>query len=306
MPAPAGPTLLVLAAGLGTRFGGLKQCAPVGPDGQTLLDYAVFDAHRAGFGRAVFVLRESFAAEFMARARQRYGRALAVDAVLQDPDDLPDGLGRPPQRERPWGTAHAVLAARAAIDGPFGVVNADDFYGADAYRRVAAFFAAPTPPGRPRWCMVGYTLAQTLSEHGGVNRGICVAAGDRLQAVQELREIRRDADGACHGIDPDGARRPLDPGAIASMNFWGFTPAVFAPMQRGFADFLRRPGLRADAECYIPEVIDTLVRTGEADCHVLHTDSRWFGVTYPQDIEATAACLRELTDQGRYPRTLWP
>ena len=308
--AAAGPTLLVLAAGLGSRFGGLKQLAPLGPAGETLLDYAVFDAHRAGFSRVVFVLREDFAAEFMARARPRYGERLAVDAVLQRLDDLPDGSALPPQRRKPWGTTHAVLAARDAIDGPFAVVNADDFYGRDAYRRVATFLAdaalagasdAPLPA-----CMVGYRLDHTLSDSGGVNRGICAVRGPYLQSVQEHRDIVADGPGRCRGLDLAGTRVPIDADAVASMNFWGLTPAVFGPMQRGFAQFLRGPGTRDDAECYIPSVVDTLIRSEEAHCCVLPTDSHWFGVTYPQDAAGTAARLRQLTDDGTYPHPLWP
>ena len=300
----------MLAAGLGSRFGGLKQLAPLGPAGETLLDYAVFDAHRAGFSRVVFVLREDFAAEFMARARPRYGERLAVDAVLQRLDDLPDGSALPPQRRKPWGTTHAVLAARDAIDGPFAVVNADDFYGRDAYRRVATFLAdaalagasgAPLPA-----CMVGYRLDHTLSDSGGVNRGICAVRGPYLQSVQEHRDIVADGPGRCRGLDLAGTRVPIDADAVASMNFWGFTPAVFGPMQRGFEQFLRGPGTRDDAECYIPSVIDTLIRTDEAHCSVLPTDSHWFGVTYPQDAAGTAARLRQLTDDGTYPHPLWP
>lgn len=302
----------MLAAGLGSRFGGLKQCAPMGPAGETLLDYAVFDAHLAGFSRVVFVLREDFAAEFMARARPRYGTRLRVDAVLQRPDDLPAGFALPPRRHKPWGTTHAVLAARDAIEGPFGVVNADDFYGRDAYRRVAAFLTTPgggshDPGDLPlSLCMVGYPLDHTLSDNGGVNRGICSLRDDHLVSVQEHRDIVAEGPGRCCGLTLAGERVPLPAGAVASMNFWGFPPAVFGPMQSGFAEFLQANGHRDDAECYIPSVVDTLIRTGDARCRVLPTDSRWFGVTYPQDATVTARRLQALTDDGTYPHTLWP
>lgn len=299
----------MLAAGLGSRFGGLKQCAPMGPAGETLLDYAVLDAHRAGFSRVVFVLREDFAAEFMARARARYAARLPVDAVLQRPDDLPAGFARPTQRRKPWGTTHAVLAARDAIDGPFAVVNADDFYGRDAYCRVAAHLTSPplVAAGAPLpLCMVGYPLDHTLSDSGGVNRGICELRGEHLVSVQEHRDIVADGPGLCSGLNLAGERVPLAADAVASMNFWGFPPTVFGPMRRGFAAFLQQHGHRDDAECYIPSVVDTLIRSGEAHCRVLPTDGRWFGVTYPQDAAVTARRLHELTEDGTYPHTLWP
>ncbi|HET9822159.1 MAG TPA: NTP transferase domain-containing protein [Burkholderiaceae bacterium] len=309
--AAAGPTLLVLAAGLGSRFGSLKQSAPMGPGGQTLVDYAVFDAYRAGFARVVFVLGASFAEEFTARAVARYGTALRVDCVLQRPDDLPAAFAPPAGRHRPWGTTHAVLAARDVLDGPFGVINADDFYGRDAYGRVAAFFAGPAAaspvPGAPaHWCMVGYRLDRTLSDHGGVNRGICMQREGRLVSVEEHRDIVAEGPGRCRGLNARGERVAIAGSALASMNFWGFTPDVFEPMQRCFADFLRQHGHRDDAECYIPSVVDTLVRTGQADCRILPTDAPWFGVTYAQDTAGTARRLHELAGDGTYPHALWP
>ena len=305
------PILLVLAAGLGSRFGGLKQSAPIGPDGQTLIDYAVFDAHRAGFRRVVFVLGEAFAAPFMARAIARYGGVMRVDVALQRPDDLPDAFRPPATRRKPWGTAHAVLAARHLLDAPFGVVNADDFYGREAYRLVAAFLSdhgrtARASSGMGHYCMVGYRMERTLSAHGGVNRGLCRQRDQRLTAVEELRDIVSDGPGRCSGIDLRGERVPVAGDAIASMNFWGFTPDVVGPMRDRFAEFLRRHGHRDDAECYIPSVVDTLVRTGRADCRILPTEAPWFGVTYAQDSAVTAQRLQELTDDGTYPRTLWP
>lgn len=306
-----GPTLLVLAAGLGSRFGALKQCAPVGSGGQTLLDYAVFDACRAGFDRVVFVLRESFAQDFMARAVARYGASMRVDAVLQRQGDLPSGFVAPPGRVKPWGTAHAVLAARPVLNGPFGVINADDFYGVDAYRHVAAFFADATWHPQPadataHFCMVGYRLDQTLSDNGGVNRGICKHQAYLLDSVEEYREIAALAPGRCTGVNLRGERVALAGDAMASMNFWGFTPAVFGALERAFVVFLREHGHRDDAECYIPTAVDTLVRTRQADCRILPTAAPWFGVTYPQDAAGTARRLLELTEDGSYPRVLWP
>jgi MobA-like NTP transferase domain len=308
-----GPALLVLAAGMGSRFGGLKQCEPVGPMGQTLLDYAVFDALRAGFERVVFVIREDFADAFEAGVAQRYRARLRVDCVCQRLDDLPDGLSPPRGRSKPWGTAHAVLTAREVIDEPFAVINADDFYGSQAYREVARFFAAADagahargPDAGDHYCMVGYAIERTLSDSGGVNRGLCLADDGLLAGVQELRDIVADDQGRCSGVDLHGQRVAVARGAVASLNFWGFTPRVFEPMQRHFAEFLRRHGDDPAAECYIPSVVDALIRVQRADCRVLRTQDEWFGMTYPQDKPECARRLRALADDGTYPNLLWP
>ncbi len=309
-----GLTLLVLAAGMGSRFGGLKQFEPVGPMGQTLLDYSVFDALRAGFGRLVFVVREDFANAFEAGVARRYRAQLRVDWVCQRLDDLPDGLAPPPGRSKPWGTTHAVLAARDVIDEPFAVINADDFYGRQAYCQVARFFAAANTrsPGRDphdaldHCCMVGYALTQTLSDSGGVNRGLCLDDGGLLTSVQELRDIVADHHGHCTGIDLRGQRVSVARDAVASMNFWGFPPTVFEPMQRHFAEFLRRHGDEPAAECYIPSVVDALICAQRADCTILRTPDRWFGMTYPQDKLECVRRLRELADDGTYPSLPWP
>lgn len=304
---PQPPTLLVLAAGMGSRFGGLKQCEPVGPMGETLLDYAVFDALRAGFGRVVFVVRDAFARRFEEDIALRYSDHLRVDLVCQRLDDLPDGRAAPPGRTKPWGTTHAVLAARQLIAEPFAVINADDFYGAQAYQSVARFFAEPPEraSATDRCCMVGYELARTLSPSGGVNRGLCIEDGGLLSTVQELRELVARDDGQCAGVDLHGQPVAVAADALVSMNFWGFMPTVFAPMERHFAEFLRRHGDDPAAECYIPSVVDALIRERGADCRVLRTHDAWFGITYPQDKPACVQRLRELTEAGSYPKPLW-
>jgi MobA-like NTP transferase domain len=303
-----GPTLLVLAAGMGSRFGGLKQCEPVGPMGETLLDYSVFDALRAGFEHVVFVVREDFAAAFEASVASRYRGRLRVDCVCQRLDDLPGGVAAPRARSKPWGTAQAVLAARDAIDEPFATINADDFYGSQAFHKVAQFFATENTRARglDHFCMVGYAIAQTLSDSGGVNRGLCLEDAGLLTSVQELRDIVADEQGRCSGADLRGQRVAVARDAVASMNFWGFTPAVFEPMQRQFAEFLREHGDDPAAECYIPSVVDALIRARRADCTVLRTQDAWFGITYPQDKPGCVRRLRELADAGIYPRVLWP
>lgn len=302
------PTLLVLAAGMGTRFGGLKQCEPMGPNGETLLDYSVFDAHRAGFGRVVFVIRESFAAAFKNGVGSRYGDQLAVEYIYQHLDDLPDRFSAPCGRIKPWGTLHAVLAARNTMHAAFAVINADDFYGRDAYRRVVDFFRNSGSGGNDKdhFCMVGYPVSHTLSDSGGVNRGICASDDGLLTAVEEHCEITRHADGRCHGLNLRGERVEIPGQAVASMNFWGFTPEVFEPMRRHFIEFLHLHGKDRDTECFIPSTIDTLIRTGRADCRILQTAGHWFGVTYPEDKAKSVQSIRALVANGTYPSVLWP
>ena len=300
------PALVVLAAGMGSRYGGLKQFDPMGPNGETLLDYSVFDALRAGFGRVVFVIRQDFSVAFKARVGARYAGRIDVDYVFQDLHDVPDGFSVPSERVRPWGTLHAVLAARNAVDGPFAVINADDFYGLDAYRQVTRFFSCADPTaGSGHYCMVGYPIGHTLSASGGVNRGICLETDGFLTSVEEHTGIISGTDGRCQGDNLQGERVVFSADALASMNFWGFTPDVFERMGRFFADFLHARGDESNAECYIPSAVDHLVRAGEADCRILKTDGTWFGVTYPQDKPASMENIRRLIAVGEYATNLW-
>ena len=300
-----GPALLVLAAGQGTRFGGLKQMEPIGPSGETLLDYAVFDAHRAGFSRVVFVVGPAFADVFAQRIASRYAGLLGVTCVSQRLDDLPAGLAPPAQRSRPWGTLHAVWAARAALDRPFVVINGDDFYGREAYQRMAGFFAEGNPAGTDAQacCMVAYALARTLSDSGGVNRGICSIEDGWMQGVVEHTGIRALHDGSgCTGVGPDGRSVALPADAVASMNIWGFRPAILAAMGGFLEDFLARHPGSLDAECYLPAFVNQAITAGVARCRVLPTTGGWFGMTYPQDKPACVAAIRALVDIGEYPR----
>jgi hypothetical protein len=301
-------TLLVMAAGMGSRFGGLKQMAAMGPHGETLLDYAVFDARRAGFDRVVFVIRAEFATAFKHQISERY--AGPVDYVLQDLHDLPPGFTATAERSKPWGTLHAVWSARHLVDGPFAVINADDFYGQDAYRKVAGFLSSPQAPApaaaiRSHYCMLGYRLANTLSGHGGVNRGICAQHQGFLTRVEEFKNIVADRDGHCCGSNQAGQTVNIAPDAVVSMNIWGFTPAIFEQMGQHFARFLTQHGTRLTAECYIPDVVDALIRSGQADCRVLTTNSAWFGVTYPQDQSVCADNIASLVRAGAYPVRLF-
>lgn len=301
------PTLLVLAAGMGSRYGGLKQLESIGPGGETMLDYAVFDAIRAGFSRIVFVIRQDFAAQFHAQVVAHYAGRIEVTCVCQDLLDVPDGFLVPAHRIKPWGTVHAVLAARAVLPDAFAVINGDDFYGRDAYQRMVGFLSAlHTRASRPEPCaMVGYRLELTLSPNGGVNRGVCVAREGALVSVEEYTGITAGTDGLCRGHNTLGQQQLVPGQALCSMNFWGFTPDMLTHLADGFADFLQQRGQERDAECYIPTLVDHLIRQGKIRCHILATSSVWFGVTYPQDKARCVATVEALIARGEYPSTLW-
>ena len=306
------PTLLVLAAGLGSRYGGLKQIDPVGPSGETVLDYAVFDARRAGFGRVVFVIRRDFEAVFREKVGAKYAGQIAVDYVFQSPDDLPAGSAAVAGREKPWGTGQAVWCARAAVHEPFAVINADDFYGADSFHQLAKFLTSPAASPRgfdpmsghraPRslaaqYALVGFTLANTLSEHGAVARGLCASGPDgRLESITEQTGI----------LAADvGAGRKFSGRETVSMNCWGFTPALFAGLERQLAAFLAARGGDAKAEFYLPAAVSELIARHEAVVRVLPTGAAWFGVTYREDKPRVVAAIAELVRTGKYPAKLF-
>lgn len=294
------PALLLLAAGMGSRYGGLKQLDAMGPTGQTMIDYAVLDACRAGFGKVVFVIREDFEAEFREKVGRRYEDKVDVHYAFQQLNDLPDRSSVPAGRTKPWGTAHAVRAARNAIREPFAVINADDFYGREAYEHMALHLKDHTASDRLSSSMVGYVLKNTLSPHGTVNRGICKIENDKLKGVEEFTQIEVDDDGVLRGEDLSGQRVELSEDAIVSMNFWGFSPNLFTPLEAGFERFLSERGNEPTAEYYLPCLIDELIRTGQTECPVLRTESPWFGVTYPEDKARVVASIAKLTDAGVY------
>lgn len=300
------PTLLVLAAGMGSRYGGLKQMDPMGPNGETVLDYSVYDAIRAGFKRVVFIIREDFAEAFREGVGARFEGEIEVDYVFQKLDDLPEGFSIPEGREKPWGTTHAIRAARNAVAGPFAVINADDFYGSDSYQRIASYFkeAATSSDGISHYAMVGYHITKTLSDHGDVNRGICSDENGFLKDVEEVTEIKRQDDGKIYGNGLDGNRREVSESAVASMNFWGFTAEFLTQLEEHFITFLKERGTEMKSECYIPTLVDELIRDGKADCKVLETTSSWFGVTYPNDKPFVVEAIQKLIDSGDYPTPL--
>lgn len=299
------PTLLVLAAGMGSRYGGLKQMDPMGPNGETVLDYSVYDAIRAGFGRVVFIIREDFAEAFKQGVGGRFAGRIEVDYVFQKLDDLPAGYKVPEGRQKPWGTAHAVRAARHAVSGHFAVINADDFYGADAYARAAAFFDSLPVGTSGEMAMVGYPLENTLSDHGHVNRGICkIDPRGFLTNVEEYLNIEREADGHVRGNALDGQRHIVPAGSLVSMNFWAFGPKFFVQLEEAFTRFIAESGEQMKSECYIPTVVDQLIHSGHAQCQVLRTTSQWFGVTYPEDKPFVVESIRRLIAAGDYPSPL--
>src|SRR5665213_2268110 len=312
---PAMPSLLVLAAGLGSRYGGLKQIDPVGPSGETLLDYAVFDAMRAGFDRVAFVIRRDFADAFRTRVIAKYAGRVRTEVVFQSPDALPPGFVAPGERLKPWGTGHAVWCARQALSDNFVVINADDFYGADAFQKLAAFlkkvpdlyllnrlgdltsrgpapFQPPRPDPLPRFALAGFRLSATLSEHGAVARGVCAVEHGRLQSIVEQTEIVPAL---------VGPGRKYAGTEVVSMNCWGFTPALFPLLDSGLRAFLADHLPDAKTEFYLPSAVSALIETGQAEVEVLPAAGSWFGVTYREDRPRVAAAIAGLVAQGAYP-----
>ena len=299
------PALVVLAAGMGSRYGGLKQMDPMGPNGETVLDYSVFDAIRAGFSKVIFVIREDFAEAFQTTVGAKFKSKVEVAYAFQKLDDLPDGFTVPEGREKPWGTSHAILAARDEIDRPFAVINADDFYGSDAYLKAAGFLSSnPIEDGKSHYALVGYHLVNTLSDHGSVNRGICQTDNGLLKGVEEVVNIARKDTAEIEGRSLDGSACLVHEEAVVSMNLWGFPVSFISELQDHFRSFLTEHGQEEKSECYIPTVVDELVNRGHADCHVLETSSSWFGVTYPDDKPHVVASIKELVDSGDYPSPL--
>lgn len=302
-PLSTAPALLILAAGMGSRYGGLKQIDPVGPAGETVLDYSVYDALAAGFGKLVFVIRRDFEAAFRENVGRRFESRAEVCYVFQELESLPGGHAVPAGREKPWGTGHAVWCARDALTEPFAVINADDFYGADSFRQLGRFLTAAPERDMPARCaMVGFTLANTLSEFGAVSRGICtVDTEGRLVDVREVTGIEPAQVAACGA----GGTAVFTGDEIASMNCWGFTPAILPSLERQLTEFLAARGRELKSEFYIPSVVTGLIETGEATVTVLPTGSAWFGVTYREDRPRVVASLEALVRAGVYPAALW-
>jgi hypothetical protein len=301
MTPSSSPTLLVLAAGMGSRYGGLKQIDPVGPVGETIIDYSIFDALRAGFGKLVFVIRKDIEQQFREIVGARFEKRVAVEYVFQALEDIPPRFIVPAGRTKPWGTTQAILLAADVIHEPFAAINADDFYGADGYRSLAGHLTS----GSADYAMVGFVLRNTLSDFGSVARGVCqVSADGYLEHIVEMTKIERDGDGA-RNTDAAGTVTKLNGDEPVSMNMWGFTPAVFGQLRERFEKFLESSGTDLKSECYIPNTVGELVRGGQARVKVLHSRDSWFGVTYREDRPRVVESIRRLIADGLYPERLW-
>ena len=306
------PTLLVLAAGMGSRYGGLKQMDGLGPNGETIIDYSIYDAVQAGFGKVVYIVREYFKEEFEKTVRQKYshvkctdGKPLEFEFTVQELNKIPAKFTLNPERQKPWGTAHAVLMAKDIIHEPFAVINGDDYYGKESFKILADWLRAHENTSG-QYAIVGFELDNTLSESGGVSRGICTAdAGGRLTHVEEHHNIAMAQDGKVYGDNSKGDKVELDGKALCSMNMWGFTPDYFAKSETIFHSFLEKNPSEPKAEFYIPHASDSMIREKSAETELLSTPSRWFGVTFKEDRPGVVAKFKEFADKGIYPSPLY-
>ncbi len=299
------PTLFVLAAGMGSRYGGLKQLDGLGPNGETIMDYSIFDAIRGGFGKIVFVIRRDFEQDFRDKVLSKYEGHIPTELVFQAIDDLPEGFTCPADRAKPWGTNHAVLMGKDVIKEPFAVINADDFYSRDAFAVMGKWLNELPEGSTGKYSMVGFRICNTLSENGTVARGVC-AKNDAgmLTDVVERTEIMR-VDGTICYKDENGEWQPVGEETPVSMNFWGFTPDYFQYSEAQFVDFLKENIDKPKSEFFIPLVVDTLINGGKATCEVLDTTAKWFGVTYAADRPGTVEKIQALVDAGEYPNKLF-
>jgi choline kinase len=299
------PTLFVLAAGMGSRYGGLKQLDGLGPNGETIMDYSIFDAVRGGFGKVVFVIRESFEKDFREKILKKYENIIPVEIVFQELDKLPEGFSLNEERVKPWGTNHAVLMGKEVIKEPFAVINADDFYGKESFGILADYLKSVENENN-KYCMVGYRIGNTLSESGSVARGICTADKDGfLTSVVERTYIIRDTDGKIKYKDENEKMIETQENVPVSMNMWGFTPEYFDYSDRLFVEFLMNNQSNLKAEFFIPWAIDRLIASKQVKVKVLDTPSKWFGVTYAEDRVSVVAKIQALIDEGEYPNKLF-
>lgn len=299
------PTLFVLAAGMGSRYGGLKQLDGLGPNGETIMDYSIFDAIRGGFGKIVFVIRKDFEKDFREKILSKYENHIPVELVFQSVDKLPAGFTCPEGRVKPWGTNHAVLMGKEVINEPFAVINADDFYGRDSFAVLGRWLSELSEGAKNRYCMVGFRVGNTLSESGTVARGICSTNDEGcLTTVVERTEIMR-VDGKVCYKDEQGAWVAVDDNTPVSMNMWGFTPDYFKYSEDYFIDFLKNNLDNLKAEYFIPLMVNKLINEGTATVKVLDTTSKWFGVTYAADRQGVVDKIQSLVDAGEYPSKLF-
>lgn len=298
------PTLFVLAAGMGSRYGGLKQLDGLGPNGETIMDYSIYDAIRAGFGKIVFVIRKSFEDDFRSIVIEKFKNQIEVEVVFQDITDVPEGSTYNPERSKPWGTNHAVLMGKDVIREPFAVINADDFYGQESFA-VLADFLRSVEGKKNTYCMVGYRVGNTLSESGSVSRGVCVVdENNYLQNVVERTHIE-EKNGTIFFLDEENKEVAIPANTPVSMNMWGFTPDYFDYSLEAFKNFLATDGDKLKSEFYIPLVVNNLIVEKKATCEVLDTPSKWFGVTYAEDRPQVVLKINELIRKGDYPEKLF-
>ncbi|MBU3927903.1 MAG: nucleotidyltransferase [Bacteroidetes bacterium] len=296
------PTLVILAAGVGSRYGGVKQMDKIGPSGESIIDYSIFDAIRAGFGKVVFVLNPKIIDDFKAIFEPRLAGKIKTEYILQELHNIPEGIEFNQERTKPWGTGHAVLVAERFVHEPFAVINADDFYGREAFQVLADFLTDPIRQ-QNEYALVGYKLANTLSENGSVSRGICQSENGCLTDVVERTSILRKEKGIV--FEEAGTEYPLNEDDIVSMNFWGFTPLFFSQLNRDFSKFIFENAHQLKAEFYIPLVANNLIKSGEASFRTLTSNDQWFGVTYQEDKPVTIQRVAELVEKGQYPENLW-
>ncbi|MCF8357968.1 MAG: nucleotidyltransferase [Prolixibacteraceae bacterium] len=296
------PTLVILAAGMGSRYGGLKQLDEIGPNGEAIIDYSLYDAIRAGFGKVVFIIRRDFEEAFRSRFESKLAGKIDVEYVFQELNDLPEGYSVPPGRQKPWGTAHAILSARKVVKTPFAAINADDFYGLEAYETVVGFLTSAASENN--WAMVGYRMDKTLSENGTVSRGLCITdKNQNLKSIEELTKIGIDQQGIYYSNN--GERKVLQCDETVSMNFWGFHPEIFSYLEKGFVGFLDKEGNEPKSEFYIPMHVGDLINSGKINVKVLTCNASWFGVTYREDKPVVVEKIKQLINSGKYPATLW-
>lgn len=298
------PTLLILAAGLGSRYGGVKQMDQIGPSGESIIDYSIYDAIRAGFGKVVFVINRKIEKDFKEVFEPKLAGRIETAYAIQEIDKLPEGFTCPKDRLKPWGTAHAILAAKDLVKEPFAVINADDFYGAQSYATLKGFFDK-TSSGKLQFCMVGYHLNKTITDHGYVSRGVCeIDQESNLIEVNERTSIQRK-EGKIKYLSEDEQWNDLSENDIVSMNFWGFTPELFEHLEKGFSEFLKENILKEKSEYYIPTIVTELIQDQIADFKVLESKDQWFGVTFKEDRDMVVSSINKLVEDGVYPQKLW-
>lgn len=299
------PTLLILAAGIGSRFGGLKQATGVGPSGEAILDYSIYDAIRAGFGRVVFVIRKDILDDMNRIFFEKWNDKIEVDYIFQEVNNLPGNFQCPSDRTKPWGTGHAIWCAREKVREPFCMINADDFYGRKSYELAASFLGNMDNLIDGKYALIGYILKNTLSEHGYVSRAECETHPDfTLKSITERLKIKREGNDVIFQDDA-GQTRTISKNTVVSMNIWGFMPSLFHYLEEGLIDFLKENSTSLKAEFLLPNVIDKLIKSGTVEIPVLPTEAQWFGMTYKEDLEMVRAKLAELVRLGEYPTPIW-